>query len=59
MKKGLTRRGPFSCISMAVSAMVASPPMPDPMMTPVRSKSSVVWGCQPESATASSAAAMA
>jgi hypothetical protein len=44
---------------MAVSAMVASPPMPEPMMTPVRSKSPVVWGFHPESKTASSAAAIA
>jgi len=37
MKKGLTLRGPFSCSSMAVSAMVDRPPMPEPMITPVRS----------------------
>ena len=58
MKNGLTRRGPFSCSSMAVSAMVPRPPMPEPIMTPVRSRSSSVSGTQPESFTASSAAAM-
>ena len=40
MKKGLTRRGPFSCSSMLVFSMVARPPMPEPMMTPVRSRPS-------------------
>ncbi len=36
MKKGLTRRGPFSCSSIAVASMVPRPPMPEPMITPVR-----------------------
>jgi hypothetical protein len=58
MKNGLTRRGPFSCSSMAVSAMVPRPPMPEPIITPVRSRSSSVCGSQPESITASSAAAI-
>jgi hypothetical protein len=44
---------------MAVSAMLPIPPMPDPMITPVRSRSSSVLGSQPESRTASSAAAIA
>ncbi len=59
MKNGLTRRGPFSFSSMAVSAMVASPPIPEPMITPVRSRASSSGGTQPESRTASSAAATA
>ncbi len=33
--------------------------MPEPIMTPVRSRSSSASGFQPESSTASSAAAMA
>ena len=38
MKNGLTRRGPrFSRISV-VSAMVLRPPMPEPIMTPVRQR---------------------
>ncbi len=44
MKNGLTRRGPFSCSSIAVSAMVARPPMPEPMITPVRSPLALVLG---------------
>ena len=59
MKNGPMRRGPFSCSSMAFFSMVARPPMPEPMMTPVRCLSSSVSGTQPESFTASSAAAMA
>ncbi len=58
MKNGLTRLGPRSLISTAVSAMLVSPPMPDPIITPVRSRSSSVCGVQPLSFTACSAAAM-
>ena len=59
MKKGLTRRGPCSFSTRAVSAMGPRPPMPEPTMTPVRSWSSPLSGFQPASARASSAAAMA
>ena len=40
MKNGLTRRGPFSCSDQRVSSMVGRPPMPEPMITPVRSRPS-------------------
>ena len=59
MKKGLTRRGPCSFRTMAVSAMGPRPPMPEPTMTPVRSLSSSLSGFQLASARASSAAALA
>ena len=36
MKKGETRRGPFSLSVIAVSAMPSMPPMPEPIITPVR-----------------------
>ena len=52
IKKGDTRFGPRSLISTAVSAIEVSPPIPDPIITPVRSRSSSVWGSQPESWTA-------
>lgn len=58
MKNGETRFGPRSLISTAVSAIEDSPPMPEPIMTPVRSRSSSFAGSQPESFTACSAAAM-
>lgn len=38
--------------------MVVSPPMPEPIITPVRSRCSSVCGTQPESATACAAAAI-
>ena len=59
MKNGDTRRGPFSFSTIAVSAMVASPPIPDPTMTPVRSRSASSSGFHPASASACSAAAIA
>ena len=34
-KNGDTRRGPFSCSVTAVSAMRSTPPMPEPISTPV------------------------
>ena len=52
MKKGDTRRGPLSRISSAVSAMEFSPPIPDPIMTPVRRRLSSSSGIQPASRTA-------
>ncbi len=58
MKNGLTRRGPSFSSFTAVSAIVPSPPMPEPMITPVRSNASGSSGVQPASFTASSAAAM-
>ena len=38
MKNGDTRRGPRSCSVIAVSAMPSTPPMPEPIITPV-----VIW----------------
>ena len=58
MKKGLMRRGPRSLSTMAFSEMPSMPPMPDPIMTPVALRSSSLSGFQPESAIASSAAAI-
>ncbi len=56
MKNGLTRRMlPFSTIT-AFLAISFRPPMPDPIMTPVRSWSSSVSAVQPESAIAWTAA---
>ena len=56
MKNGDTRRGPLSRRISAVSAIVASPPIPEPMITPVRSRSASSSGFQPASVTACSAA---
>ena len=36
MKKGEMRRGPFSFSVTAASLMPASPPIPEPISTPVR-----------------------
>ena len=58
MKKGHTRFGPFSLISTAVSAMEFSPPIPDPIITPVRSFSSSGGFSHPASRTACTAAAI-
>ncbi len=52
MKNGLTRRGPFSFSSSDVSAMPSSPPMPEPISTPVRSCFSGVSAFQPASRSA-------
>ena len=59
MKNGETRRGPFSCSVMAVSAMPSMPPMPEPISTPVEFCSSLLCGCQPASSSAWRAAHMA
>ena len=59
MKNGDTRRGPLSLRISAVSAIVASPPIPEPMITPVRSRSASSSGFQPASRSACSAAAIA
>ncbi|MNC89708.1 hypothetical protein D3C83_56860 [compost metagenome] len=59
MKNGEIRRGPRSCSVMAPSVIPGSPPIPDPIMTPVRSRSSSPPGVQPESSTAWIAAAIA
>ena len=56
IKNGDTRLGPFSWIKTAVSAIEFKPPMPDPIITPVRSKSFSLLGFQPASVTACSAA---
>ena len=47
MKNGETRRGPFSCRVSDVSAMPGRPPMPEPIITPVRSSFSSSVGFQP------------
>ena len=57
IKKGDTRLGPFSWINTAVSAIEFKPPIPDPIITPVRTKSVSFVGFQPASETACSAAA--
>ena len=59
MKNGLMRRGPFSFISVVVSAMLERPPMPEPMRTPARYFSSSVLISTPESFIACLAAAIA
>ena len=59
MKNGLMRRGPFSFISVVVSAMLLRPPMPEPTSTPARYFSSSVLSSRPESFIACLAAAMA
>ena len=59
MKNGETRRGPFSFSVSVVSAIDCRPPIPDPMITPVRSRSASSSGIQSASRTACSAAAIA
>ncbi len=44
MKNGESRRGPRSCSVSAPSAMPGRPPMPEPIITPVRSRSVLVLG---------------
>ena len=58
MKNGLMRRGPRSFRIIAFSAMPSMPPMPEPISTPVAHCSSCVFGSQPKSFSASSAAAI-
>jgi len=41
MKNGLTRPGPFSSCTECWLSKVSMPPIPDPMSTPTRSRSSV------------------
>ena len=59
MKKGEMRRTLPSCIRTALSSIVCSPPMPEPIITPVAQRSGSSSGRQPEEATASSAATSA
>jgi hypothetical protein len=60
MKKGDTRPIPFSSIRSRVSMMLVSPPIPDPMITPVFSGSGTVpSGPSPADLIASSAATTA
>ena len=59
MKNGLTRRGPLSFSRSEVSAMPLSPPIPEPMSTPVRSCFSGVSAFHSASRRARSAAPMA
>src|SRR5436305_4950449 len=56
MKNGLTRRCPFCTAVRCVSSSVASPPMPEPTITPVRSPSGLSVGSR-ASLSASSVAA--
>ena len=58
MKNGETRRTPLSRMRFAVSSIERSPPMPEPIITPVRARLSSSCGVQPDSATACCAAAM-
>ncbi len=58
MKKGDSRSGPCSLITLVCCSMVVMPPMPDPMMTPMVSRFASVIS-KPESATASCAAIQA
>ena len=57
IKKGETLLGPFSFICTAVWAIEPRPPIPDPIITPVRFFSLLLDGFQPESRMACSAAA--
>ena len=60
MKNGERRRGPARASVIAPSVMPGSPPMPEPIITPVRSRgSSSSAAFQPESSTAWTAAAIA
>ena len=59
MKNGDSRRARPSCTRIDASKIVSSPPMPEPIITPVAQRSSSVSGVQPESSTASVAATMA
>ena len=54
-----TRRGPRSRNTSAVSAIPSTPPIPEPIRTPLAIWSSYSWGCQPASLRACAAAAMA
>ncbi len=58
MKKGETLRGPFSMRLRDWASKVDMPPMPEPMITPARSRSTLEWS-SPESCMASFAAATA
>ena len=59
MKNGLSRRGPFSAMILAPFSIPCRPPMPEPIVTPVRSWDSASSGFHSESSTAWAAAAMA
>src|SRR6195952_4330102 len=59
MKNGDTLRGPRSLSRIDVSAMPVSPPMPEPIITPLAQRSSSVAGCQPASSSACLAAHIA
>ena len=56
MKNGDSRRARPSCTWMDASNIVCSPPMPEPIITPVAQRSSSASGVHPESSTASLAA---
>ena len=58
IKKGEILRGPRSLIITAVSAIEFKPPMPEPIITPVRSKLASSVGFQSASLTAISEAAI-
>src|SRR5262249_55388568 len=59
MKNGETRRGPRSRKVSAVSAIPSTPPLPEPIKTPLVIWSSYSLGCEPASSSACVAAAMA
>ncbi len=55
-KNGETRRGPRFIISLWLSSIIGSPPMPEPMTQPMRSRLASVTS-MPLSRSASAAAA--
>jgi hypothetical protein len=59
MKNGDTLRGPLSRNTIAVSAIPSTPPIPEPMSTPLVIWSSYSRGCHPASLSAWVAAHMA
>ena len=59
MKKGEMRRDLPATASAEASWIASRPPMPEPIITPVRQRSSSSSGAQPESVTASAAATSA
>ncbi len=58
MKKGDTRCGPFSTSTRLVASISGRPPIPEPMMTPTRSRLASSMA-SPESASAKRVAARA
>src|SRR3954466_6683742 len=57
-KCGLTRPGPFSCRTMLSFSMPGSPPIPDPIETPARSRVASSMSVSPASSSACPAASI-